>query len=97
MDTNTTNTEEFYKRLQEQLEKDTTWPAFYLYKFIVPTSDRSVAQIEEAFDGMDATIQTRDSSSKKFTSVSIKVMMQSPQAVVDKYIEMSAIEGIISL
>ncbi|MGJ8666227.1 MAG: DUF493 family protein [Patiriisocius sp.] len=89
--------EEFYTRLQEQLEGDTEWPAPYLYKFIVPASNEKIAEIEQIFDGINAEIQTRDSSKGTYTSVSIRVTMDSPEAVIAKYKEVSAIEGVISL
>ena len=90
-------TEEFYARLKEQLEQDTEWPAPYLYKFIVPASNENIAEIEVIFDGLDAEIETRDSSKGTYTSVSIAVKMESPEAVIKKYVEVSKIEGVISL
>lgn len=90
-------TEEFYDRLKEQLEQDTNWPAPYLYKFIVPASNDKIAQIEAIFDGLDAEIKTRDSSKGTYSSVSIHVKMESPKAVIKKYLEVSNIEGVISL
>ena len=91
------NTEEFYSRLQEQLEKDTQWPTLYMYKFIVPAQNEKIAEIEQIFDTLGAEIQTRDSSKGTYTSVSIRVQMDSPEAVIQKYLEVSKIEGVISL
>lgn len=91
------NTREFYERLKEQLEQDTTWPSLYLYKFIIPAELGKIAEIRAIFDDTDAKITTRDSSGGKFTSVSIKVNMDSPDAVIEKYIEVSKVEGVISL
>ena len=90
-------TDEFYKRLHSQLEEDTLWPSPYLYKFIVPASNEKIAEIERIFDNTGATIQTRDSSKGNYTSVSIKVTMASPEAVIEKYQEVSKVEGVISL
>ena len=92
-----TKTEEFYTRLQEQLKGDTTWPAPYLYKFIVPGNAQKIAQIEAVFNGMNAQINTRDSSKGTYSSVSIKVMMPSPEAVIEIYKQVSRVEGVISL
>lgn len=89
--------EEFYTRLKEQLEGDTTWPAPYLYKFIVPAQNEKIAEIERIFDNMNAHIQTRDSSKGTYTSVSIKVTLESPDAVIEKYLEVSKVDGVISL
>ena len=46
---------EFYKRLRQQLQDDTTWPSQYLYKFIVPANLEKIAEIEAVFNGTDAT------------------------------------------
>jgi putative lipoic acid-binding regulatory protein len=91
------STTEFYKRLKTQLNEDASWPSIYLYKFIIPSSLENIAKIESVFDNSNAQISTRDSSKGTYTSVSIKVKMESPNAVIDKYIEVSKIEGVISL
>ncbi len=91
------NTAEFYERLKKQLEETSTWPAPYLFKFIVPADLEKIAEINSIFDNTDAEINTRDSSKGTYTSVSIKVTIQSPDAVVEKYLEVSKIEGVISL
>lgn len=92
-----TKTEEFYKRLKTQLEGDTSWPSVYLYKFIVPASLEKIAEIEAIFDNTNANISTRDSSKGTYTSVSIKVKMDSPDSVIKKYLEVSKVDGVISL
>jgi len=91
------STSEFYARLKQQLKDDTSWPAPYLYKFIVPADLDKIEKIESIFDGIDAQINRRDSSRGTYTSVSIKVLMKSPDAVIEKYIEVSSVEGVISL
>jgi len=90
-------TEDFYNRLREQLEADTTWPSEYLYKFIIPSNLEKIAEIEGIFNGTGAKISTRDSSKGNYTSLSIKVTMDSPDAVIEKYLQVSEVEGVISL
>lgn len=89
--------EEFYIRLREQLSHNSLWPAQYLYKFIVPADDEKVAQITQAFENHDAQIETKTSSNGNYISVSVKVKMKNPDTVIEKYLEVSHIEGIISL
>ncbi len=89
--------EEFFERLKGELEKSSDWPSIYLFKFIVPTDTEKIKQVELAFDSLGAVIKTTQSKTGKFTSVSVDVQMISAQAVIDKYIEVSTIEGIISL
>lgn len=90
-------TEEFYERLKEELSNTSDWPGEYLYKFIIPTDLKKIDKVENAFDNMGAVIKTHQSKTAKYTSISINVTMESPQAVVEKYIDVSTIEGIISL
>lgn len=89
-------TEEFYIRLKEELNNTSTWPSEYLYKFIVPTDAQKIEAVENAFDNMGAVIKTQQSKAGKYTSVSINVLMETPDSVVEKYLEVSSIEGIIS-
>jgi hypothetical protein len=91
------NTEEFYDRLKVELDFSNTWPALYLFKFIVPTENDNVERVELAFDCMGAVIKTTKSRTGKFTSISVDVTMKNAQEIVDKYIEVSTIKGIVSL
>ena len=90
-------TEDFYIRLKEELSNSTLWPSEYLYKFILPSDARKIATVEGAFNDMGAVITTQQSKTGKFTSISISVTMPSAQSVIDKYIAVSNVEGIISL
>ncbi|HEY6142829.1 MAG TPA: DUF493 family protein [Flavobacterium sp.] len=91
------NTQEFYDRLKAELDLSNTWPASYLFKFIVPSVNDNILRVEEAFNCMGAVIKTTKSKTGKFTSVSVDVTMKDSQEIIDKYIEVSTIEGIISL
>jgi uncharacterized protein len=91
------NEKDFYNRLQEELDKTSTWPLNYMYKFIVPVSEEKVQKIKDSFIGTNAEIEIKNSSSGKFTAVSIRVTMPSSQSIIDKYLELTKIEGIISL
>lgn len=88
---------EFYERLKVELDLNSTWPAIYLFKFIVPTEKENILQVEKAFDSMGAVIKTTKSKTGKFTSISVDVMMKDSQRIIEKYIEVSTINGIISL
>lgn len=90
-------TEEFYIRLKGELEESTSWPSSYLYKFIVPTDIEKIEKIETTFDNLGAVIETHSSKTGKYTSVSIEVVMKDADHVIEKYQELSTIEGIISL
>ena len=93
----TEKSEEFYKRLKSQLEDVTNWPADYLYKFIVPTDDSKIKQIEDIFDNTGAVIESKQSKKGKYTSLSVTVNLEGPDAVIEKYKQVGAVEGVISL
>ena len=93
----TSKQREFYTKLKEKLSLDTSWPADYLFKFIVGTDKNKITEIENAFNNLGAVIETKESSKGNFTSVSILVKMENPDSVIKKYIDVSHIEGIISL
>lgn len=92
------NSEEFYEKLKEQLHQTNTWPAEYLYKFIIKTDLPKLAQLEAIFDNMGAIINTIESKKGNYTSVSVNLLMRNPDAVIEKYKEVAEnVEGVISL
>ncbi|MDP5082419.1 MAG: DUF493 domain-containing protein, partial [Winogradskyella sp.] len=57
-----------------------------------------VNHIEALFDNLGAVITTHQSKKGKYTSVSINVRMENPEAVITKYRQVSEnIDGVISL
>ncbi|WP_086478143.1 MULTISPECIES: DUF493 family protein [Arenibacter] len=91
------NSEDFYKRLKEQLATVSKWPSNYLYKFIVPTNSEKIKQIETIFDNTGAVIESKTSKTAKYTSLSITVNLDGPDAVIEKYKAVGKLEGVISL
>ena len=91
-------TDAFYEKLKNQLYDTALWPSEYLYKFIVKSDTKTIAEIEGLFNNMGAVIQTKESKNGKYTSVSIHVNMKTPEDVIAKYKEVTEnIEGVISL
>lgn len=89
--------DEFYARLKEQLLENTDWPTNYLYKFIIPTDEKRIDQINTIFDNTGAVIESKKSKNGNYTSISITVHLNSPDEVISKYKEVSKVEGVISL
>jgi putative lipoic acid-binding regulatory protein len=75
------------------VDNSNTWPALYLFKFIVPSEADNVARVELAFDCMGAVIKTTKSKTGKFTSVSVDVQVKDSQEIIDKYLEVSTLKG----
>ena len=90
-------THEFYERLRVELNNSNTWPAEYLFKFIVPSIGQNVLEVENTFNNIGAIIKTTTSKTAKFTSISIDVSMNSAEAIIEKYQQLSNIKGIVSL
>lgn len=93
----TENPEDFYIRLEQELTNSTQWPSDYLYKFIIPTDEGKSRQISRIFDNTGAVIKSKQSRNGKYTSLSVNVRMKNPQEVIEKYREVSVVEGVISL
>lgn len=91
------NPEEFYDKLRESLKETTSWPSEYLFKFIVPSAKEKIKTIEDIFDNTGAVIKTKESRKGTYTSVSVNLRMEDPDAVIDMYKRAAVVEGIISL
>ena len=89
--------EEFYERLKKQLTESSSWPSKYLYKFIVPSNKEKIVSIVEIFNTLNAIIDSKQSKKGSYTSISITATMKNPDAVIEKYKEVSMIDGVISL
>lgn len=91
------NKEERYANLLEKLKADCEWPAVYMFKFIVPSDNEKLAQVENLFDTKEAEVRRRQSSKGNYVSITATEMMLSAEKVIERYREAEAIEGIISL
>ena len=89
--------DDFYSKLQIQLDDTTDFPADYLYKFIVPASDNQVAEVESVFNNTGAVINTKNSKTGKYVSVSIILKLNTSDEIIAYYRKVEKIKGIISL
>lgn len=88
--------EDFYSNLKHKLEDQHNFPQPYLFKFIIPADNQKLALVEALF-GEEAQVNTRQSSSNKYISISAKEVMISADSVIAVYKKAEKIEGIISL
>lgn len=84
-----------YDTLRKQLEK-LTWPSLYMFKFIVPSDNKRIAQVESLF-GDDAEVKLQPSSNGKYTSITAREVMLTADDVLIVYQQASAIDGILAL
>lgn len=87
---------EQFDKLREFLNKEESWPIVYMFKFIIPADNQKIALIESKFSD-EAVISHKESSGGKYFSITVKEVMLSADAIVDKYKEMKNIEGLITL
>lgn len=90
------NFDEQFKNLYEKLSKDKNWPQVYMFKFIITADNKKIALVESKFSD-EAVIHQKESSAGKYMSITVKEVMLNPEAVIEKYREISTIEGVMSL
>ncbi len=89
--------EEKYRKLKAALDETTNWPSVYMFKFIIPANNRTLAQVENLFNSRESEITVRESRKGNFLSVTVKEMMMSPEKVIERYRMAEGIEGLMSL
>jgi putative lipoic acid-binding regulatory protein len=87
----------FYTKLKVQLEDTTEFPADYMYKFIVPSSENQVKEVQDLFNNKGAVIKTKKSKTGKYISLSVVLKIESADKVIEYYKKVENIKGIISL
>jgi putative lipoic acid-binding regulatory protein len=87
----------FYTKLKAQLEDTTKFPTDYMYKFIVPSDENQVKEVEGLFNNKGADIKTKSSKTGKYISLSVVLKIESADKVIEYYKKAEKIKGIISL
>lgn len=87
----------FYIKLKEQLEDTTKFPGDYMYKFIVPTDNNQLEEVQNLFNNKGAVIKTKKSKTGKYVSVTIVLKLKKAEEVIMYYKKAENIKGIISL
>jgi putative lipoic acid-binding regulatory protein len=87
---------EQFKNLHDKLSKEKNWPQVYMFKFIITADLKKIAQVEAKFSD-EAIISQKESSGGKYISITVKEVMLNPGAVIEKYLEISTIEGVMSI
>ena len=85
-----------FEGLKKKLD-ELSFPSLYLFKFIVKSDVKKIAQIEALFNSDNAQIRRKESSKGTFVSISVKEIILSSDEVIHIYIQSSKIEGVIAL
>ena len=81
------------EQFKEQLDNEYSWPALYMFKFIVANGQEE--EVKALFPYNELT--SKSSKNGKYISITAQVMMNPSEAIVQIYEKAYAIEGIISL
>lgn len=91
------NPEDFYNRFLNQLEESQNWPGLYMFKFIVKSGSQQIEKLKDLFGHPQQGVSLTSSSNNRYESLTITILMKSPQAVVDIYKKAARLEGVIVL
>ena len=69
----------------------------YLFKFILREGEVNEQVLKDMFTQNEAVFSKKASSKKTFTSLSVKVIMEDPDAVIAIYKKAQKIKGLITL
>lgn len=89
-------TEEDLEKLKAKLIETTSFPSVYMFKLIVPSENRTIALVENLFES-DVDIHTKESGNGKYTSITAKQVVMSPDEILEVYRKASAIQGVMML
>lgn len=94
---NSNNEQDFYAKFKERLDDVQKFPTDYLFKFIYPSSEETMKEIKNIFEGTNATYDYKASANRKYTSISVKLYIIDADTVINYYKEVAKIEGVIML
>ena len=84
-------------KLKIALDQVHDWPSMYLFKFIVPSDNQKIAQVEALFNSTTAEVRLRQSKNGNYTSITTREVMISAEKVIECYEKAYKIEGLIAL
>jgi hypothetical protein len=88
--------EDPFSKLREQLEKDSSWPLVYMFKFIIPADNQKLALVESMFSD-EAVISQKSSGKGNYISITVKEVMLDSASIIAIYSRASKIQGVIAL
>lgn len=89
------NIKDKYENLRRELEKSESWPQVYMFKFIIPAENKNLALVRSKFTDQSVITQ-KESANGKYLSITVKEVMLNADSVIDKYIEMEKIDGLMA-
>lgn len=85
------------QKIKKMLDDQHDWPSVFMFKFVVPSENEKIARVEALVSTKTAEVRRKTSAKGNYTSITIKEVMVSAQAVLDVYEEAQEIDGLIAL
>ena len=89
------NNNEQFDSLRKELDKTEVWPIVYMFKFIILADSKKQALVASKFTD-ESIITTQTSTNGKYISLTIKEVMLNADSIINKYLEIGEIEGVMS-
>ena len=83
----------WWNHFKQLLDEQNTWPAAYLFKFIVPKA--GMEELKAILDGHEIDIKA--STKGNYLSLTTRIQVESSEDVVAVYRSVGSVEGLIAL
>ena len=87
------STKQDIESFREKLEAVSEWPSLYMFKFIVEAEYQN--EVKDIFENHEVIV--KPSSKGKYVSLTIKMLANSAEQIIEKYLETNKVKGIIAL
>ena len=89
---------DFYQNLKKLLDETSSWPSEYVYKLIYRSNPKNIEILKDIFRDSNADFKIKKSKNQKYTSVSVSLIAESPDLIIDNYKKVAQkIENVILL
>jgi hypothetical protein len=82
-----------FKAFKEKLEEGYSWPSLYMFKFIVPKGKEE--EVTDMFPKHE--VKSRMSTQGNYISITVQLMCNSSDEIIEIYKKAHEIEGLIAL
>lgn len=89
------NLNDEYSKIRELLDAEYTWPALYIFKFVVPKA--SLSDLEQILGEYKSFLTKKSSKTGKYISVTLNITMESTESVIDIYKKVKQVKGVMAL
>lgn len=87
-----------WSNLKARLEEHQPFPSLYMFKFILNSDNKKIAQVEALFNkDKSAEISIRPSHRGRYVSITVKQMVHTVEEIINIYELASAIPGVMIL